>query len=160
MIMRRTAIGLAAAVILAVGVTACGASGPPGTSGASGVSQGPPLVVVDNTGQTFAQTFNPYVSTSLGTEMNMQSMTYEPLLEFNIMNPSQPPIPWLATAYAWSDGGRKLTFTIRPGVKFSDGTPMTASDVVFTFNLLMKDRALGSQAPAPSPLPAAGGAPI
>jgi ABC-type transport system substrate-binding protein len=157
--MRRTATALAAAVVLAAGVAACGSSGSSGAPGASGAGQGPPLVVVDNAGQTFAQTFNPYVSTSLGTELNMQSLTYEPLLEFNIMNPGQPPIPWLATRYAWSDGGKTLTFTIRTGVKFSDGTPMTASDVAFTFNLLMKNRALASSAPAPSPLPVSATAP-
>jgi peptide/nickel transport system substrate-binding protein len=155
--MHRTGRALAAAAVLAVGAAACSSSG--ATSGRPAAGQGPPLVVVDNTGQTFAQTFNPYVSTSLGTELNMQSMTYEPLLEFNIMNPAQPPIPWLATGYAWSDGGKTLTFTIRPGVKFSDGTPMTASDVAFTFNLLMKNTALASQAPAPSPLPVSATAP-
>ena len=65
----------------------------------------------------------------------MQSMTYEPLLVFNIMQPTQAPIPGLATSYAWSNGGKTLTFTIRSGVKCSDGTPITASDVAFTFNL-------------------------
>ena len=155
--MRRTVTALVAAVIVAAGAAACGSSG--ATSGTPGANQGPPLVVVDNTGQTFAQTFNPYVSTSLGTELNMQSLTYEPLLEFNILNPAEPPIPWLATSYAWSNGGRTLTFTIRQGVKFSDGTPMTASDVAFTFNLLMKNKALGSPAPAPTPLPVSATAP-
>jgi peptide/nickel transport system substrate-binding protein len=155
--MRRTVTALAVAVIVAAGAAACGSSG--ATSSTPGANQGPPLVVVDNTGQTFAQTFNPYVSTSLGTELNMQSLTYEPLLEFNILNPAKPPIPWLATSYAWSDGGRRLTFTIRQGVKFSDGTPMTASDVAFTFNLLMKNKALGSPAPAPTPLPVSATAP-
>jgi peptide/nickel transport system substrate-binding protein len=154
--MRRTVTALVAAVIVAAGAAAC-SSGT--TSGAPGANQGSPLVVVDNTGQTFAQTFNPYVSTSLGTELNMQSLTYEPLLEFNILNPAQPPIPWLATSYGWSDGGRRLTFTIRQDVKFSDGTPMTASDVAFTFNLLMKNKALGSPAPAPTPLPVSATAP-
>ena len=89
----------------------------------------------------------------------MQSMTYEPLLEFNIMQPTQAPIPWLATGYAWSDGGKTLTFTIRQGVKFSDGTPLTASDVAFTFNLLMKNTTLASQAPGPTPLPVSATAP-
>ncbi len=154
--MRRTVTALVAAALVAAGAAAC-SSGT--TSGTPGANQGPPLVVVDNTGQTFAQTFNPYVSTSLGTELNMQSLTYEPLLESNILNPAQPPIPWLATSYAWSDGGRRLTFTIRQGVKFSDGTPMTASDVAFTFNLLMKNKALGSPAPAPTPLPVTATAP-
>lgn len=155
--MHRTVTALAAAVVLAAGVAACSSSS--GASGASAAGQGPPLVVVDNAGQTFAQTFNPYVSTSLGTELNMQSLTYEPLLQFNILNPSQAPIPWLASGYAWSNGGRTMTFTIRPGVKFSDGTPMTASDVTFTFHLLMKNGALASSAPAPSPLPVSATAP-
>jgi peptide/nickel transport system substrate-binding protein len=157
----RTVKALAAATILAMGVAACSSSSSSssGTTSASRNKQGPPLVIVDNTGQVFAQTFNPYVSTSLGTEDNMQSMTYEPLLEFNIMQPTQAPIPWLATGYAWSNGGRTLTFTIRPGVKFSDGTPMTASDVAFTFNLLMKNTTLASQAPGPTPLPVSATAP-
>ena len=157
----RTVKALAAATILAMGVAACSSSSSSssGTTSTSSTKQGPPLVIVDNTGQVFAQTFNPYVSTSLGVEDNMQSMTYEPLLEFNIMQPTQAPIPWLATGYAWSDGGKTLTFTIRQGVKFSDGTPMTASDVAFTFNLLMKNSTLASQAPGPTPLPVSATAP-
>jgi peptide/nickel transport system substrate-binding protein len=156
----RTVKALAAATILAMGVAACSSSNS-SSSGTTSTStkQGAPLVIVDNTGQVFAQTFNPYVSTSLGVEDNMQSMTYEPLLEFNIMQPTQAPIPWLATSYDWSNGGKTLTFTMRPGVKFSDGTPMTASDVAFTFNLLMKNSALASQAPGPTPLPVSATAP-
>jgi len=156
----RTVKTLAAATILAMGVAACSSSSSSsGSASTSASKQGAPLVIVDNTGQVFAQTFNPYVSTSLGVEDNMQSLTYEPLLEFNIMQPTQAPIPWLATHYAWSNGGKTLTFTIRPGVKFSDGTPLTASDVAFTFNLLMKNSTLASQAPAPTPLPVSATAP-
>ena len=158
----RTVKTLAAAAILAMGAAACSNSGSSTSSSSTATStstKGAPLVIVDNTGQVFAQTFNPYVSTSLGVEDNMQSMTYEPLLEFNIMQPTQAPIPWLATGYAWSNNGKTLTFTIRPGVKFSDGTPMTASDVAFTFNLLMKNSTLASQAPAPTPLPVSATAP-
>src|SRR5580658_7954778 len=158
----RTVKALAAATILAMGVAACSSSGSSSGSTSTSTStskQGPPLVIVDNTGQVFAQTFNPYVSTSLGVEDNMQSMTYEPLLEFDIMQPTAAPMPWLATKYAWSNSGKTLTFTIRPGVKFSDGTPMTANDVAFTFNLLMKNTALASQAPGPTPLPLSATAP-
>jgi peptide/nickel transport system substrate-binding protein len=156
----RTVKALAAATILAMGVAACSSSNSSsGSSSASTTKQGAPLVIVDNTGQVFAQTFNPYVSTSLGVEENMQSLTYEPLLEFNIMRPTQAPMPWLATNYAWSNGGKTLTFTIRQGVKFSDGTPMTASDVAFTFNLLKNNTSLASQAPAPTPVPVSATAP-
>jgi peptide/nickel transport system substrate-binding protein len=156
----RTVRALAAAAILAVGVAACSSSGSSSTgSTAAAGKTGQPLVIVDNTGQVFAQTFNPYVSTSLGTEENMQSLTYEPLLEFNLMQPTAKPAPWLASAYSWSDGGKTLTFTIRSGVKFSDGKPMTAADVAFTFNLLKQNTALASGAPGPTPLPVSATAP-
>ncbi len=42
----------------------------------------------------------------------------------------------LATGYAWSNGGRTLTLTIRSGVKWNDGKPFSASDVAFTFNMI------------------------
>ena len=42
--------------------------------------------------------------------------------------------PWLATAYAWSNGGKTLTFTIRTGVKWSNGSAFTPADVAATFN--------------------------
>src|SRR6476646_7399399 len=48
--------------------------------------------------------------------------------------------PQLATAWQPSNGAKSWTFKLRPGVKFQDGTPMTADDVVATFNrLLTKD---------------------
>lgn len=45
--------------------------------------------------------------------------------------------PWLATGYTW-DGPEKLTFDIREGVTWSDGSDFTANDVAFTFNLMKK----------------------
>jgi peptide/nickel transport system substrate-binding protein len=108
---------------------------------------------VDNVGQVFNRTFNPYVQSSLGVAMNMQDLVYEPLLMFNMMQPTQKPIPWLASGYTWSNGGKTLTLTTRQGVTFSDGKPFSAADVAFTFNLLMKNPTLASPAPAPTPLP-------
>ncbi|MGN9844021.1 ABC transporter substrate-binding protein [Nonomuraea sp. H19] len=40
------------------------------------------------------------------------------------------PVPALATAWAGADGGKRWTFTLRDGVRFSDGTPLTADAVV------------------------------
>ena len=50
--------------------------------------------------------------------------------------------PWLASSFAWSNGNKKLTFTIRSGVKWTDGKPLTAADVLYSFNLLKKYKAL------------------
>jgi peptide/nickel transport system substrate-binding protein len=42
--------------------------------------------------------------------------------------------PWLATSYKVSNGGKTYTFKLRPGVKFSNGQPMTAADVKFSLD--------------------------
>jgi peptide/nickel transport system substrate-binding protein len=41
-------------------------------------------------------------------------------------------VPVLAESYDISPDGTVYTFTLRPGITFSDGTPLTADDVVFT----------------------------
>ncbi len=136
---------------ISLGLTAACSSNSSSPSAKSGPTQGKPLVVVDATGLTFTKNFNPYVNTSLGNSNNSTALTYEPLLMFNIMQPTQPPIPWLATSYAWSNGGKTITFTIRKGVKFSDGKPLTAADVAFSFNLLKNNPTLTLSAPPPVP---------
>jgi peptide/nickel transport system substrate-binding protein len=47
-------------------------------------------------------------------------------------------IPWLAHAWERSADGRQITFTLRDGVRWHDGTPLTADDVVFTYQYLLK----------------------
>jgi peptide/nickel transport system substrate-binding protein len=42
--------------------------------------------------------------------------------------------PGLATKWDWSEGGTTLTLALRQGVKFSDGTAMTAQDVQWSLN--------------------------
>jgi peptide/nickel transport system substrate-binding protein len=43
-------------------------------------------------------------------------------------------IPWLAAAWRIADGGRRITFALRPGARWHDGRPVTAADVRFTFD--------------------------
>src|SRR5262245_11266248 len=40
--------------------------------------------------------------------------------------------PWLAEKWESSADGREHVFNLRPGVTWSDGTPVTADDVVFS----------------------------
>jgi oligopeptide transport system substrate-binding protein len=42
--------------------------------------------------------------------------------------------PDAAAAWTISHDGRTYTFTLRPGLRFADGTPLTAQDVVWSFN--------------------------
>mgnify|MGYP001210198553 FL=1 len=54
-------------------------------------------------------------------------------------------VPWLATDYEWQNNNKKLLFTIRSGVQWSDGKPFSAHDVAYTFNLWKEFPALDSR---------------
>ncbi|WP_252407012.1 ABC transporter substrate-binding protein, partial [Escherichia coli] len=46
------------------------------------------------------------------------------------------PRPQLATAWSVSADGKRISFTLRQGVKWHDGQPFTAQDVAFSILLL------------------------
>src|SRR5215469_483049 len=50
-------------------------------------------------------------------------------------------MPWLATGYTASSDHLTYTFTLRPGVKFSNGQPMTSADVKFSLEQTMAAKA-------------------
>lgn len=47
------------------------------------------------------------------------------------------PVPGVAESWTTSADGKRWTFTLRPGLTWSDGAPLTSADVVFTFRRLM-----------------------
>lgn len=102
--------------------------------GTSGAAADPPksstLTVVADTQLT---TFNPFVSYYDG-ELNVISMIF-PQLTYN--NKNNEPGPYLASKWTTSSDGLTWTFTIRPNLKWSDGQPLTAKDIAWTYNLVM-----------------------
>ncbi|MFC9996870.1 ABC transporter substrate-binding protein [Nocardia sp. NPDC127526] len=46
--------------------------------------------------------------------------------------------PWLAQSWQVSPDAKSFTFTLRPGVTFSDGTPLTAASVQQNFDAVLK----------------------
>ena len=72
--------------------------------------------------------YNPYAVNAL-----TKTWLYEQLMVRNGITCEVT--PWLATDYEWGGDASELTFTIRDGVKWSDGKPLTAKDVAFTYNL-------------------------
>ena len=133
-------IAIAAAGLMTAGLAACGSSSS-GGGGSSNTSASSQLVMESSPETTITDDFNPFVSTAAPQGMGATGLIYEPLLQFDL---PQPPkyTPWLATAYSWSNGGKSVTFTIRQGVKWNNGTPMTPADVVFTYDLVMKNAAI------------------
>lgn len=69
-----------------------------------------------------------------GPDQIVMNMIYDPLLtkdgDFNLkpaLAESEPEV---------SDDGLTITYTLKPDLKWSDGEPLTAEDVVFTYNLM------------------------
>ncbi len=52
--------------------------------------------------------------------------------------------PWLATSWKPNADGKIWTVKIRQGVKFSDGTPMTVDDVVYSYQSLSDPKSGGN----------------
>src|SRR6516164_1908688 len=52
-------------------------------------------------------------------------------------DPKLQVIPDLATRWDASDDLKTWTFHLRPGVKFHDGKPLDAADVIFTFKRIL-----------------------
>jgi peptide/nickel transport system substrate-binding protein len=72
-----------------------------------------------------------YILHDLEEERQVLAYIYEPLIAFD---QNLSPIPCLATKWEISDGGRTFTLHLDPRATFSDRTPVTAADVVFTIS--------------------------
>ena len=130
----RKLLTAASAGIIAIGLGACGSGGNSGsTSSSSGASK--TLVMVLSGELSITQAFNPFVATQAAYGMGATGLIYEPLIQFDIAAPPKY-YPWLATSYKWSNGGKAITFAIRQGVKWNNGSPLTPADVAFTFNMM------------------------
>ena len=60
-----------------------------------------------------------------------------------LMQPSSAdftPAPGLAESWEESADGKTWTYTLRPDLVWSDGTPLTAGDVAYTFNRILEGR--------------------
>jgi peptide/nickel transport system substrate-binding protein len=100
------------------------------------------LVVVQEQQASWVRNFNPLLPPG-SVRWPTPAGIYEPLFIFNTMRGEY--VPWLATEYRFADGNATLGFRIRAGVHWSDGTPFTPNDVVFTFELMQRFPALDSR---------------
>lgn len=132
----RMVSGSTVAVLMAV-TTLLGCTDPKVETAANTVT------IVKETQAAWVRNFNPLVAPSLSRWPTTCGI-HEPLMIFNVMEDRY--VPWLAESYALSDDNLELRFELRPGVRWSDGSPLRAADVVFTFELLREHRALDLEA--------------
>jgi len=126
-------------VIIGAGLLAAGCTAGSGTSTPTGSSTGKAATTANSTltidnenGALWTCDFNPY---NAADQFLIVGFTYEPLVYINPLQDGKA-TPMLATSWSWGPGNKSLTFQIRQGVTFSNGEPMTAADVAYTFNLL------------------------
>jgi len=82
--------------------------------------------------QSWVRNFNP-LSPGANARWPTTSGIYEPLFIYNSLKNSM--VPWLGLQYNWKKKNRVLDIHLRKNVDWSDGTPFSAYDVEFTFNL-------------------------
>lgn len=146
---RRAFLATGSAALTAAALAACSGSsaktdpGTPGATGStgstgSGGGSGKPLVFYGGGTGSFTSNFNPFSATFV---IGARGMIYEPLMFFNQLKADDIK-PWLAKGYKLSADGKTVTFDLQTGQTWSDGQPLTAADVVFSFQLLKKTPAL------------------
>ena len=161
---RRTArvTRLAAPILLGcVALAACGGSSS-SSSSASGTTgtHGGSMTVLLNSGYEGAWPtgLDPATNTNGAANQDLMNSIYGNLFE---LGPGGKIVPDLASGYTISDGGKTVTITLRPGVKFTDGTPFDAQAVASNIKRDLASPCTcnpkGSGAPfAPNPVTASG----
>ncbi len=129
---RLAAAGLALCAGLAIAAPAVAATGSPAVGSrpltSSRAAHGPSTLVIGTDGAV--DTLNPYNGfTSLDFEV--YGNVYDGLMDYGQLDYSGT--PRLATSWSHSADGLTWTYHIRHGVKWSDGQPLTAADVAYTF---------------------------
>jgi peptide/nickel transport system substrate-binding protein len=82
------------------------------------------------------KTLNPILSVDATSREVIGAMNAD-LIHIN--RETQRTEPALAKSWSVSSDGRRYTLQLRRGVKFSDGAPFTADDVVFSFQLYLDE---------------------
>ena len=154
----KASLATAACALSALGLAACSSSPSPSESGSSGGSSGSATTLTMEQSPTgpVADNMNPFSSTGAGNLLGFTNMIYDPLMQFDLLKPGTS-YPWLATNDTWSNGGKTITFTLRSGVKFTNGEAFNASTAAWEFNYLKKNAAINTNglpiasASAPNP---------
>jgi len=134
----RRLAALGVAVACSIALVAC-SSGNSSSSAGSGTSNGgwaaSPVRLV------YAGLAPTHIDARQATDLDSFTVTrnlYDPLVW---STPQGAIIPWLATSWHVSANGLATTFTLRQGVKFTDGSTFTSADVKSTIDAMLATKA-------------------
>jgi ABC-type transport system substrate-binding protein len=122
--MRLTAAGVALSAGLALAAPALAAEAAPATQSPAAKS----TFVVGDTDAV--DTLNPFLGFT-SQDYEVYGLIYDNLMDYGQLDYTGT--PRLATSWSHSKDGLTWTYHIRKGVKWSDGVPLTAADVAYTF---------------------------
>ncbi|AZC14485.1 MULTISPECIES: ABC transporter substrate-binding protein [unclassified Microbacterium] len=130
----RTSLG-AAGIITALALTGCAGGGSDTGSAESGAA----LTIAKPDGAITTESHNPFLGDSSASKYGYAKVIFEPMA---LVNPTGDlgTTPWLAESVEWNDDYTQLTVVPRSGVTWSDGTPFTGEDIVFTFDQFLDGR--------------------
>ena len=123
---RRVPLAAAAVMIVALGVAACGSNSSSGEVKEGGVFRlGTPSAI---------DSLNPFVAFQADAYSTFEYI-YPELVQYN---PKQQFVPDFARSWQESPDGKTWTFHTQPNAKWSDGKPLTAADVAWTYSTILK----------------------
>ncbi len=118
----------AAAAVVAVALAACSSAASSGTAGSGtsttgGTSSGASGTL--NWEWELPTSWDP-VTSSAGWDMHVLGLVYASI---TTLDPAGDVQPGLASSWTYAPDGKSVTFTLRPGLKFTDGTALNAEAV-------------------------------
>jgi ABC-type transport system substrate-binding protein len=120
----RSTFVLAAALIVPLAAAACDASSPSSSSSSASLASSGASGTL-NWEWELPTSWDP-VTSSAGWDMHVLGLAYASI---TTLDPAGNPGPGLATSWKYASTGKSVTFTLRPGLKFTDGTPLNAQAV-------------------------------
>ena len=136
--MRRLAGAVGVVAVSLVAVAACAPSGPSGGSGSGsgGSSSGKTTITIATT--TDIDNYNPLIGDST-TDFWINDLMYPSLMSIDANGAK---VPAVATSWGYTSPTQGY-FDIRSGMKWSDGVALTASDVAWELNAILKYQPAG-----------------
>lgn len=89
------------------------------------------------------QFLNPLLSDNVPLDRELNSLIFDGLTRYGKSGELEPA---LAESWSVSEDGLTVTFTLKEGMLWHDGEPVTAADVAFTYGLLQADAYPGATA--------------